>query len=89
MGEVTADLDVAEEAEAGFGRDPLERARDGLELRMVGRHAEANEPPRCRQPLEHVDLDRHVGVEQGSGRVEARRPRADDRDPQRRSLADG
>ena len=58
--EVAADLDVAEEAEARLRGDLLERARDGLDLRVVGRDAEPDEPPRRRQPLDHVDLDREV-----------------------------
>ena len=56
--QVAADLDVAEEAEARLVGDPLERARDRLQLRVVGRDAEPDEPPRGRQPLDHVDLDR-------------------------------
>ncbi len=55
--DVTADLDVSEEAEARPRGDLLERARHGLELRMIGRDTEPDEPPRCRQPLDHVDLD--------------------------------
>ena len=78
--EVAADLDVAEEAEARLLGDPLEGARDRLELRMVGRDAEPDEPPRRRQALDHVHLDREVGVEQRPGRVEAGRPGADDGD---------
>ena len=59
--------------------DLLERPRDGLDLRMVGRDAEADEPPRRRQPLDHVNLDADVGSQQRTGRVEAGRPRADNR----------
>ena len=55
--DVAADLDVAEEAEARLRGDLLERARDRLDVRMVGRDAEPDEPPRRRQPLDHVDLD--------------------------------
>ena len=80
VGEVAADLDVAEEAEAGALRDPLERARDGLDLGVVGRDAEPDEAPRRRQPVEHVHLDgRLLAREQRSRRVEPRRPRADNR----------
>ena len=56
--EIAADLDVAEETEAGLIGDPLERARDRLQLRMVGRDAEPDEPSRRRQALDHVDLGR-------------------------------
>ena len=81
--EVAADLDVAEEAEAGTIGDLLERPRGGLDLRVVGGDAEADEAPRRREPLEHVDLDRHAASEQGARGVEARRPGADDRDAER------
>ena len=59
---VDAELDVAEEAEAGLLRGPLERARDRLQLRVVGRDAEPDETPRRRQPLDHVDLGGRVGA---------------------------
>ena len=52
---------------------------------MVGRDAEAHEPPGRRQTLDHVDLDGEVGREQMAGGVEAGRPRADDGDAKRRS----
>ena len=83
--EVPSDLDVAEESEARFGCDSFEGTRNRLQLRVIGRHTEAHEPPRRRQPLDHVHLERHVGVEQGACRIETRRPRADDRNSQRRS----
>ncbi len=44
--QIAADLDVAEEAEAGLQGDPLEGPGDGLQLRMVGSHAEPYEAPR-------------------------------------------
>ena len=80
---VAPDLDVAEEAEARPRSDLLERARDGLELRVVGRDAEPDEPPRRRQPLDHVDLGRRFGGQQGAGGVEAGRAGADDGDAER------
>ncbi len=81
MPEVTPHFDVAEEAKARALRDPLERARNGLDLRMIGRHAEADEPPRRRQPVEHVHLDaRILAREQRSRRIEPRRAGPDDRD---------
>ena len=71
--QVAPDLDVAEEPKARFFRDSLEGARDRLQLRVVGRNAETDEPPRRRQPLDHVDLDGYLGVEQRPGGIEARR----------------
>jgi hypothetical protein len=55
-----ADLDVAEETEARPGRGLLERARDRLDVLVIGRDAEADEPPRRRQAVEQVDLDAGV-----------------------------
>jgi hypothetical protein len=54
---------------------------------VVGRDAEPHEPPRRRQPLEHVDLD-VARLEQVVGGVEARRARADDGDAQRGSISE-
>jgi hypothetical protein len=80
VADVPTDLDVPEEAEARPCRDLLEGPRDGLELRMVGRHAEPHEAPRRRQALDHVDLDERVlAGEQRSGGVERCRPGAHDR----------
>jgi hypothetical protein len=51
---------------------------------MVGRHAGPDEAERGREAVEQVDFDRHVlGVQQVTGRVEAGRSGADDRDAQR------
>ena len=51
---------------------------------MVGCDPETDEPPRRRQPLDHVDLDSGVFArEQCAGRVERGGPGADDRDTQR------
>src|SRR4029079_439667 len=80
--EVAPDLDVAEKAKARLPGDLLERLRDRLDLRVVGRHAEADEPPRRRQPLDHVDLDVVLRIEQMTGRIEPGRPGADDGDAQ-------
>ena len=71
--DVAADLDVAEEPEPGPLRDLLERARDRLDLRMVGRDTEPDEPPRGRQPVEEVDLDRRIVGEKLPRGVESRR----------------
>jgi hypothetical protein len=62
--QIASDLHVAEEPETRLVGDPLERARDRLQLRVIRRDAEADEPPRGRQPVDHVDLDGNVGVEQ-------------------------
>ena len=75
--DVLADLDVAEEAEAGLRGGALERARDGLDVRMVGGDAEAHEAPRSRQPFDHVDLDLEIAREQCGGSVEPSRAGAD------------
>ena len=78
MHEVAADLDVAEEAKPGPLGDPLERARDSLDVRVVRRDAEPNEPPRSRQAVEHVDLaSRLLALQQRVGGIEPRRPGAD------------
>ena len=78
--DVLADLDVAEEAEPGVERRLLERARDRLDVRVVGRHSKPDEPPRRRQALDHVDLDVEVAREQRGGRVEAGWAGTDDGD---------
>ena len=64
----------------GCGGDLLERARDRLDLRVVGRDAEAHEPPRRRQPLDQVDLDAGRRREQRARGVEAGGAGADDGD---------
>ena len=84
--DVAAQLDVPEEAKAGASSGLLEHARHGLDVRVIGRHAAAHEPPRSRQPVEYVDLDDEVrtslGAQQLARRVEPGRSRADDRDAQ-------
>ena len=88
MRDVLADLDVAEEAKPGPLGDPLERARDRLQVRMVGRDAEPDEPPRRRQPLDQVHLGRRIRArEQVPGRVEGRGPGADDGDAEGQASA--
>jgi hypothetical protein len=79
--DVPPDLHVAEEAEAGPLGDSLERSRDGLEIRVVGRDAEPDEAPRRRQPLDHVHLDvRILAREQMPRGVEGSRTRTHDGD---------
>jgi hypothetical protein len=59
--DVRAHLDVAAEAKPLLARDLLVDARDGLDLRVVGGNAGADEAPRGREPVVQVDLDRGVG----------------------------
>ena len=49
---------------------------------MVGRDAEAHEPPRRRQALDHVHLDGKGGSEKRPRRIEAGRTGSDDRNSQ-------
>ncbi len=87
-GDVPADLDVAEEAELGSGGGLLVDADHRLDLRVVGSHAEADQPVRRRQPVEHVDLGvRSLVLEHVLGRVEAGRARPDDGDAQGLALS--
>ena len=68
---VLADHDVAEEPEPRVQRRLLELGADRLDLRMVRRHAGADQAPRRRQHLEHVDA--HVGVVVRVGEFQQRR----------------
>ena len=54
---VLPELDVAEEAEPGVRGRLVEGGRDVLDLLVVGRDAEADQPVRRRQAVEQVDLD--------------------------------
>ncbi len=77
-GDVLAEGDVAEVAEARMRGGLLVDARDRLDLGVVGRDAGADQAPGRGQPLEHVDLEALVGgLEQVPGGVEAGRARAD------------
>ena len=58
--DVAAQLDVSEEAELGVLGRLLVHAADGLDVRVVGRHPAADEPPGGGQPVEHVHLDAEV-----------------------------
>ena len=79
-----ADLHVPEETEALARGRLREGPRDRLDVLVVGRDAEANEPPRRRQAVEDVDLDaRGLALQERVGGVEARGPGADDGDAQR------
>src|SRR5262249_17932592 len=75
---VASDLHVPEEAEAVEAGRALESLRGGLELGMVRRDAPADEAPRGRQPLDQVDLDLEVALEQRVGGVEPGGPGPDD-----------
>jgi hypothetical protein len=81
--QVAAHLDVAEEPEAGLVGDPLEGTRDRLQLGVVGRDAEPDEPPRRGQALDQVDLGRRIRGQQRAGCVEASGTRSDDRNAHR------
>ena len=89
VADVPPHVDVPEKAEAGPLRGLLEDTRHRLDVRVVGRDPEPDEPPRRRQPLDHVDLDRDVGGEQRSGSVEAGRPRPDDGNAKRARIGHG
>jgi hypothetical protein len=81
--DVLADLDVAEEAVAGSCRGLLVDADHRLDLRVIRGDARPHQAVWGRQPVEHVDLGRHLLVlQQMLGRVEACRPGADDRHAQ-------
>jgi hypothetical protein len=83
VGQVTAHLHVEVKAEVrGPGR-PLERPRDALGPLMVGGDPGAHEPPRGRQPVQHLDLDGVAVGEEVSRSVGARRAGADDGHAQR------
>ena len=82
-GDVTAQFDVAEEAEAlvlgGLVVGPGHR----LDLRMVGSHARPDEPIRRRQAVIEIDRElRLVDGQQLTGGVEAAGSSADDGDTQ-------
>ena len=81
---VAAELDVPEEAEPVVARDLLERARDGLDVRVVGCNTQPYEAPRRRKPVDQVDRDlRLFAREERAGRIEARGAGADDGDATR------
>ncbi len=80
-GDVSADVNVAEELKPLAGGGLLVDADHRLDLRVVRGDPGADEPERGREPIEHVDLDRDVlAFEQVLGGVKAGRARADDRD---------
>ena len=75
------DRDVTEEPEVRMIGDALVHPGHVLYLLVVRRDPAANEPVRCRQALDHVDVGDDVGaVEEILGGIECRRPAADDGD---------
>src|SRR5690625_1268781 len=82
--EITADVHASKETERIVPGDSVEDARHVLDLLVIGSNATTDEPERRWKPVEHVDLDRAVGLlEQVISGVEPGRTRADDRDAQR------
>ena len=83
-GDVAAELDAAEEAKPRVRGDLVERAGDGLDLLVIGRHARAHEAVRRGHAIEQIDLgDDVLLLQQMIGRVEAGGPGADDCDSER------
>lgn len=82
-GDIRAHIDIAEEAESGPGGGLLVDPDDRLDLRVVRRHARADQPERRGEAIEHVHLDLNaLLLEQMLGCVEPRRPGADYRHAQ-------
>jgi len=79
--DVATEHHAAEEPEAVLLGGLLVDARDGLDLRVVGRDARAHEAERRRERVEDVDLE--PGLEQLVGGVEPGGPGADDHGAQR------
>jgi hypothetical protein len=52
-----ADDEVSQEPEAQMRRGLIELSADRFDLRVVGRHTGAHQPPRYGKHLEHVDVD--------------------------------
>ena len=77
MRDVPAHVDVPEKPEALPLCGLLEDARDRLDVRMIRCDPEPDEPPRRREPLDHVHLDRNVCCEERSRGIEACGPRPD------------
>src|SRR5690606_22992229 len=88
-GEVPAELDVAEVAQARVAEGALVEARDRLQLLVVGRHAEAHQAVRRGQAVEQVDGDVLTPLEERLGGVEASGAGTDDGDAQRRAHGGG
>ena len=80
VGEVPADLDVADEADLVLGERLGQHTGDGFHRRVIRRNAIAHEAVRGRQPVDDVDVQRLAGGQQRGDRVQAGRPGADDGD---------
>ncbi len=81
VGEVAADLGVEVQREGVATEGPLERLGDGLRAGMVGGDSGTDQTERCRQPLEHLDLD--IGsIEQFLRRIAGCGPGPYDSNPQ-------
>jgi hypothetical protein len=81
VGDVAADLDVAEEAAPAPDGLGVEAVLEALDLLVVGRHPAAQQAPRRRQPLEQVDLRVAAHAQERRGRERAGGSGPDDRDP--------
>ena len=83
--EVAADFDVAEEPDVGAGGDFVEAPGHGLDLFVVGGHAEADQAVGNRQAFEQIDGDRPIGLSRKLVRQEEPgRTGTDDCDTKRR-----
>ena len=83
-GEIGAEVHVAEEAHPRVFEGLVERRDDRLDLRVIGRHAVADQAVRCMQTFDDVDADRVVlRLEQRIDEKKAGRSGADDGDAQR------
>ncbi len=87
--QVPAVVDVAEETDVAAVQHLVQGVDDPLDPRVVGGDTVPDEAVRCRILVEKVDTDLEVasldlvGLRQDVGGVDACRPGADDRDPQR------
>jgi hypothetical protein len=76
--DVHADVDVADEADAGVVQRPVQGVADGAHLRVVGGDAVPDQAERGGQPVDQVDGDRdRRAADQRLGGVDAGRPGAD------------
>ena len=83
-GDVSAELDRAEEAQARVLGDALIDRDDGFDLLVVRGHPAAHQAVGRGQAVEEVDADfKAGGLEQGLGGIEARGSGSDDGDDER------
>jgi hypothetical protein len=69
--DVSSDVKIADEQKFRMVGDLLEYGRDRLEFLMVRRDTVTDEAERHRQPVEHVDLKRNAGAQQGIRGIES------------------